>query len=523
LGIVGEARLRIPHTLTKTAWRLRASLTVKLVLLVGIFVALPIVLYGQFESADRKMQDLVARSIQHRSWLIAQAISPILDQSEGPPSRSLNEILRKYSFDGTILKLMFRPAALKGGTNFYYVASAPQVGSGRVDAELNSLAQHGILEKLSDTCTWDSPLEIRYTRPDGGEQILTSVIPIQSRWGCWVLISAHAASEFLNTSIGRPYWQTREVRIAALIYLVGLFLAGLIAWSVRTNVNHFRRVAREIRQGRIGRHSFTARNVIPELASVAADFDKLVLDLHHVARDIRQTAEDNAHSFKAPLATIQSSLEPIKRLLPSDNPRAQRALSLVDLSINRLRALVIAAQRLDNNTADLIDSPRALVNLTQVIADVLLRYRDILSERGIRLSRHLDDGVMVRAGVGVIDVVIENILDNAISFSPSGGTITVTLLRNENHIDLLIEDEGPGIDPKKIDRIFDRYFSLRASEVAAVQEDPAQGGDEQKQGHAGLGLWIVRRNVEALGGRISAANRLGGGLCVHVTLPINDL
>ncbi len=483
-----------------------------------IFAALPIVLYGQFESADRKTRDLVARSIQHRSWLIAQALAPILDRPESPPSESLNGQLRKYAEDGTILKLMFQPSAAGGGGKFYYVASAPQIGSDQLGPELDGLAKHGILQRLSQSCSWDEPIEVRDNQPDGTEEVLTSVIPIRSRWGCWVLISAHTTSEFLNTSIGRPYWQTREVRIAALIYLILALLSVLLALSVRRSLGQFREVAREIRQGRPGEHPFAERNIVPELSSVAADFDQLVQDLHRIAGEIRQAAEDNAHSYKAPLATIQSSLEPLRRLIPSDNGRALRAVELIDSSLSRLRALVCAAQRLDNNTADLIETPRERMNFTKVIAEVLLRYREVMATRGLRLVRRLDENVAVHAGRGVLEVVVENILDNAISFSPKGGAITVSLSRGGGSLDLRIEDEGPGIDPKKIERIFDRYFSLRPR-AAGQAPEPAEDAAPE---HSGLGLWIVRRNVEALGGRVAAANRVGGGLSIHVTLPISE-
>ena len=107
-------------------------------------------------------------------------------------------------------------------------------------------------------------------------------------------------------------------------------------------------------------------------------------------------------------------------------------------------------------------------------------------------------------------------LDNAISFSPPGGTIVVALTRTRSNIDLVIEDEGPGIDASKIDCIFDRYFSHRPNE-------PAQGAKPGAEpGHAGLGLWIVKRNVEALGGRVGASNRVGGGLAVRIVLPLDD-
>ena len=116
----------------------------------------------------------------------------------------------------------------------------------------------------------------------------------------------------------------------------------------------------------------------------------------------------------------------------------------------------------------------------------------------------------MRAGRGMLEVVLQNVLENAISFSPPGGSIVMTLTTNGETVDLQIDDEGPGVDPAKIAYMFERYFSSRPRNV-----------DVLPSAHAGLGLWIVRRNVEALGGRVGAANRIGGGLSVTITLPRN--
>ncbi|WP_298724030.1 HAMP domain-containing sensor histidine kinase [uncultured Ferrovibrio sp.] len=487
-------------------------MTLKLIGLVGVFVALPVVLYGQFESADAQRRELVARGIQHRTWLIAQAISPMLDQPDGPRHSALNSELQRYNDGRTILRLMFSPAGSTSPDRFYYIASSPEATPDQIGPELERLAEHGILQRLSESCEWSSSVDLRFKQPDGREEIMTSLLPIQSRWGCWVLISAHPTSEFLNVSIGRSYWQTEEIRIAAGIYVAFALLAVLMAWSVWRNLHHFRRVASEIRHGRAGGRTFVDRNVVPELTSVAADFDQLVADLRKAAPDIRQTAEDNAHSFKAPICTIQSALEPIKRVLPADNERSKRAVVLIESSIRRLHALVNAAQQLDYNTADLIDAPRRAINLTNVIADVLFRYRETIAERRIRLVRVMEDNIIVHAAAGVLDVVFENILDNAISFSPPDSTITVSLARERKQVLLRIDDEGPGIDPDKVGHIFDRYFSLRPHKP---EEEVSSG----KLKHSGLGLWIVRRNVEALGGQVSAMNRITGGLSIQIILP----
>lgn len=499
----------------RSAFRVAASLTAKLVILVGIFIALPILVYGQFEHADSKLRELVTRSIQHRNWLIAQALKPILDLPGRMPNGQLSEALAKYGDDGTTLQLMVRPAVAKTEAQFYFVASAPPVSPDQVNAQLDGLASHGILDRLTKTCIADTPIDVQYKLADGRDEILTSLVPIQTRWGCWALISSHTTSEFLYTSIARPFWKTPEVRIAASIYLLLALFATLIATSVWRNVVHFRHVAREIRQGRGRNSTFASRNVMPELASVAADFDGLTLDLRNVARDIRQTAEDNWHSFKGPVATIEASLETAKRGVEPNDERANRAIARMQSSVGRLKALISAAQRLDNVTADLIEAPRPRIDLTIVVGNVLFRYREMMAEHNISVVRNLQEKAFVQAGQEILEEVIENILDNAIGFSPVNGTITVTLTKAGKVIDLRVDDQGPGIDPKKIDRIFDRYYSLRP--YPTLDTGKNRGG--QILPHSGLGLWIVRRNIEALGGSVAATNRVGGGLSVRVMLP----
>src|SRR6476659_4640236 len=91
-----------------------SSLTLKLVGLVGIFIALPIVLYSQFESADRQMRDLVTRAIQDRSKLIGHALAPVLRTLEPGADGVLNAELAKFASDGTVLRLMVQPVSPTG-------------------------------------------------------------------------------------------------------------------------------------------------------------------------------------------------------------------------------------------------------------------------------------------------------------------------------------------------------------------------------------------------------------------------
>ena len=488
----------------------------KLALLVVILVALPILLYRQFEAADQKNRALVSNALQRQSALIALGLQPLLDTPGGMPA-NLNNDLAKYAGDGMSLKLMLSPRSQANGA-FFYVAAAPDRDPAWLDADLQKLNHNGILRQLAPTCADETAAEIRDGLPGAKNEILTSVIPIKSRWGCWVLISSHPTSEIFNTAIGEHYWNVRQVRIAVAIYVVLTLVGCFIAWSVLRAVRRFRRVAYAIRRGRIYERSFSSQNDIPELAPVAADFDRLVLDLHSTARDIRRKAEDNAHSFKTPLATIRASLSPLRQAANHDDARVRKAIALIDSSVSRLNTLILDAQRVDNFTADSIDTPRNAINLYQLIVRAVTEFREITAARGMRFVLHLADDARVFANEDALEIAIENILDNAVGFSPDNSAIEIRLTATGSEVMLDITDHGPGVPNDVLPLIFDRYFSLRPPE----RGNPADAVEGQA-GNSGLGLWIVRQNVEAVGGKVFAANRAGQGLRISIVIPKSDV
>ena len=110
----------------------------------------------------------------------------------------------------------------------------------------------------------------------------------------------------------------------------------------------------------------------------------------------------------------------------------------------------------------------------------------------------------------MIETVVENLIDNAVSFSPRGSEILVHLTRDGSFAHLAVCDQGPGVPAGQLDRIFDRYYSERRAETTSGSPSS----------YFGIGLWIARRNVEAMGGAIEAENRNPRGLAVHVRLPL---
>ena len=113
-----------------------------------------------------------------------------------------------------------------------------------------------------------------------------------------------------------------------------------------------------------------------------------------------------------------------------------------------------------------------------------------------------------------IETVVENLIDNAISFSPGGSVVQVRLQGKGGTARMIIEDDGPGVAAEDLERIFERHFSHRPDLAGPASENG--GGDS----HFGIGLAIVRRNVELMDGTVLAENRAEGGLKVTVRLPV---
>jgi two-component system sensor histidine kinase ChvG len=258
-----------------------------------------------------------------------------------------------------------------------------------------------------------------------------------------------------------------------------------------------------------GAVSFRRTNTIPELTGVAEDFDSLVGALLGSQRRIKEAAEENSHALKTPLAVIAQSIEPIRRALLPGESAARRSLQLIERSVARLDGLVTAHRDLDVDTADLFYPERRPLNLSEFLTQMLENYDGTLGRQGKRLRCRIEPNVMVYANEDALETVIENLLENALSFTPPGGTVEVHLQAENRRVRLAVSDEGPGVPANDMQHLFERGFSSRGG----LPED-----GELAVCHQGLGLWIVKRNVESLGGTVTARNRPKAGFEVTVRL-----
>ncbi|MEO3433412.1 HAMP domain-containing sensor histidine kinase [Inquilinus sp. CAU 1745] len=490
------------------------SLALRLIVLVVVFVAMPILIYQQFEAADEDKQTLLLDSAQRQGQLIAAALGPRLKSASNGIPADLSDDLALLADDGTRIRLLLLPSRASGVSGFFYVASAPQVSIGFMDAEREELMARGILDRLAMSCEGEVPLALRLGGQEDGGEIVTSITPINTVFGCWAVVTSQATDALLGTSLGQEYWQTPEIKAAALIYVAMAMLALAMFVDIWRNLRRFGRLARKIGVNDDGTVRFAAQNRLPELDSVAQDFDRLVDRLRRSAEDIRQAAEDNAHAFKTPIGVIRQSVEPLKRLIGEER-RGRLSIEMIELSVHKLDTLVSGARRMDEATADLVDPTMHELDLSKLMTRMVKGATAVHSTRNIHFDAELEPNLKVRATEDMIETIVENILDNAASFSLPGGSIEIRLRKLRDKAELTIRDHGPGVAPEKLARIFERYYSDRPAMVMAVNAPlPSE------ETHFGIGLWIVRQNVLALGGDVAALNHADRGLVVRVALPL---
>jgi signal transduction histidine kinase len=319
--------------------------------------------------------------------------------------------------------------------------------------------------------------------------------------------------ETVSVSVPDPsqaiFWEMPEIRVAVLAYLAIVALAVLVVVGVLRSLNRFRRAADEIALGRVGDHALAGRSGVRELASVAKLLDKLVFDLRYMSDQMKLTAEENAHSLRTPLATIRTALCAVRRALPEE-PRAQRALKIIDISLDRVSHVVNSAQRDDTTMADLVAAPRADLDLAELARDTIVESRERAQFRNIRIRENLTDSVVVRASFEALEAALEDVLASAINASPSYGEITVTLEADRTAARLLVEDRGGGDDA---DLVFQHDFAPVSAGFGRWASDDS--------GPRRLGLWSVKRTVEAFGGEVEAQRKDHGGVVVSIVLPSN--
>jgi two-component system sensor histidine kinase ChvG len=290
---------------------------------------------------------------------------------------------------------------------------------------------------------------------------------------------------------------------------VAVLLSLLVSQTIARPLRRLRREATSFldRRGRI-KGRFTGSNRPDEIGDLARSLEELSSRLEEKIGFIESFAADVSHEFKNPLASIRNATELLAEV--DDPEERRRFFDVAQSEIARMEKLLSTVKEITLIDARLDEEQVSAVGLKEVLLGTVegVRSRD---ERDVRFVLDLpEEEALVQAAPERLVQVFENILDNAVSFSPPGGTIDVRLQTNGGAATVTIHDQGPGFPLEHEGRIFTRFFSYRPDHVKSAS--PA------KTKHVGLGLAIAKAIVEGYGGRIAAETDPGRGATFSVQL-----
>src|SRR5690606_31941745 len=150
----------------------------------------------------------------------------------------------------------------------------------------------------------------------------------------------------------------------------------------------------------------------------------------------------------------------------------------IEQAADRLDALVQAAREMDQAAAEVLDSPTEAVDIADLTRQIGGGYAEQLADAGITLDVRAPETCRAMATPDSFETVLENLVDNAVTFSPRSGTIWIALVPNGEEAVITVEDEGPGVSDTDLERIFERYMSNRP-----------RGENGIGEAHFGIGLW----------------------------------
>jgi len=337
-------------------------------------------------------------------------------------------------------------------------------------------------------------------RNDQGFVVVSVAVPIQR-------LKVVQGVLLLSSERGEIEQMLRAERLQILqIFLIALGVSILLSLLLSRTIGGPVRVlaaaadaVRGRREGRVQIPDLGARR--DEIGDLARALSDMTGSLYDRLDAIERFAADVAHEIKNPLTSLRSAVETLERT--SDPERRARLLAIILEDVGRLDRLITDISQASRLDAELTRERMvpvdlaALLKTTAAVASMPDRHHtapvpvEVVLDTGA-----LDTGAFHVMGMeGRLGQVFRNIIDNAQSFSPPQGRVRVTGRMAADHVDVTIEDEGPGIAEGKCEEIFERFYTERE-------------GHSQFGKHSGLGLAIARQILEAHRGTIRAENRV---------------
>jgi len=311
----------------------------------------------------------------------------------------------------------------------------------------------------------------------------------------WVGERVDIRSDLVNRIMRHTLWPNI---LGSLLLAVMVWLA--IGWGLRPLAN----MAATLRARPSGSLEPLQLEPLPsELEPMQAALNRMLTQIQDLLGRERRFIADAAHELRTPLSVLRVHAQ---NLLEAGTEQERRAsLEALILGVDRATRLVnqlLTMARLEPKAQLYAEHP---VDLAHTVRESLVQLTPWLLSKGLELSFDVDEGEYpIRTEAASIDIALNNLISNAVNFSPAHGVISVRLARVGEQFELSVEDQGPGIDEGERERLFERFYS----------RGNVHG--------AGLGLTIVSVIARHLGGQINLDNLPQGGLRATLSIPCNQ-
>jgi len=279
-------------------------------------------------------------------------------------------------------------------------------------------------------------------------------------------------------------------------------LVGLVWWIVGRVLAPITSLAAALGQRRPSALDPLPTAGLPrEIELMVHALNALIARLREVLDQQQAFMADAAHELRTPLTAVSLQAELLARAeAPAD---AAEALAELQQGIARSTKLVERLLTLARLDAASEREDIAPVDLSAVLHRALAERQVLARTRGLELRAEVEPAVVIDGHAAQLQSLVENLLDNALRYTPRGGRVTARLTPRRREVRLVVQDTGPGIPAQERARVFDRFYRVPGTQVSG----------------SGLGLAIVQRVVQLHGGSIDIADAEGGGAAITVLLP----
>ena len=319
--------------------------------------------------------------------------------------------------------------------------------------------------------------------PDGGW--VTAMQPSPSRGS---LGKMSATLGFLQS----VWWQF--LLAGAIAGVISLLIARWLARGMTQPLRDMATAARAMETGDYSRRVRTRSR--DEVGQLALAFNRMSAEFEVLERSRRDLVANVSHELKTPITAIRAHLENLADGVEHPDRDTLQVMLAQTERLGRLVDQLLDLSRLESGEVPLHLEPVALAPLVDRVISEISVGRAVTD---VSIDADLDDALLVEADEERIHQVVFNLVDNAVRFTPPGGSVTIAAAREDDRVIVTVADTGVGIAPEHLPRLFERFY----------RADAARSRDDG--GGTGIGLAIARSIVEGHGGRITAESEPGRG------------